>query len=146
MRVPRQTGNVPRPMHWPSGQVRPLVYIELTEQVISVIVIVVDGRFIVALKRHKTMHSSYAWHRCASGPEVLHARVSRAGDSFHAGKRAQSNTSANPPRDAAKTVRTTIHRVSVGVLRIKLHVVLALGVWTSICGNTSRFLFNEIIC
>ena len=30
------------------------------------------------------------------------------------------NTSGNPPRDAAKTVRTTIHRVSGGVLRIKV--------------------------
>ena len=46
-----------------------------------------------------------------------------------------SNTSGTPPRDAAKTVRTTIHRVSVGVLRIELRLVFALGEWTSICGE-----------
>ena len=34
-----------------------------------------------------------------------------------------NNTSGNPPRDAAKIVRTTIYRVSVGVLRIKFHLV-----------------------
>ena len=35
------------------------------------------------------------------------------------------NTSGNPPRDAAKMVRTTIRRVSVGGLRIKL-----VGIWS----------------
>ena len=35
----------------------------------------------------------------------------------------ESNTSGGPPRDAAKIVRTTIHRVFVGVLRIKFHLV-----------------------
>ena len=37
------------------------------------------------------------------------------------------NTRGTPPRNAAKIVRTTNHRVSVGVLRIKLHVVFVLG-------------------
>ena len=36
-----------------------------------------------------------------------------------------SNTSGTPPRDAAKMVSTTTLRVSVGVLRIKLHLVFA---------------------
>ena len=41
----------------------------------------------------------------------------------------RDNTSGTPPRDSAKMVRTTIHRVSVGVLRIKLwHLVYCL-VW-----------------
>ena len=39
------------------------------------------------------------------------------------------NTSGTPPRDAAKIVRTTIHRVTVGVLKIKL---LAFGVLFSV--------------
>ena len=34
------------------------------------------------------------------------------------------STSGNLPRDAAKIVRTTIHRVSVGVLKIKI-----VGIW-----------------
>ena len=34
-----------------------------------------------------------------------------------------NNTTGNPPCDAAKIVRTTIHRVSVGVLTIRLHLV-----------------------
>ena len=33
-----------------------------------------------------------------------------------------TNTSGTPPRDPAKMVRTTIHCVSVGVLRIKICV------------------------
>ena len=41
----------------------------------------------------------------------------------HNGPLGGDNTSGTPPRDAAKRIRTTIHRVSVGVLRIKLHLV-----------------------
>ena len=36
----------------------------------------------------------------------------------------RTDTSGTPPRDAAEIVRTTIHRVSEGVLRIKWHWVL----------------------
>ena len=35
-----------------------------------------------------------------------------------------NNTSGTTPRDPAKIVRTTIHSVSVEVLRMKLHLVL----------------------
>ena len=35
------------------------------------------------------------------------------------GEDARTNTSGIPPRGAAKIVRTTTHRVSVGVLRIR---------------------------
>ena len=56
------------------------------------------------------------------------------------------NSSGTPPGDASKIVRTTIHRVSAGVLKIKLHLVFAPGEWTSICGNTSWCSFHDMIC
>ena len=44
------------------------------------------------------------------------------------------NTSGTPPRDAAKIARTTIHRVSVGVLRIEL-----VGIWCFVvCRSRAR--------
>ena len=39
------------------------------------------------------------------------------------------NTSGNPPRDATKMIRTTIHRVSVGVFRIKFWHLVSCFVW-----------------
>ena len=44
----------------------------------------------------------------------------------HMSQRRHEAEAGSGPRDAAKMVRTTIHRVSVGVSRIKLHLVFAL--------------------
>ena len=60
-----------------------------------------------------------------------------------------ANTSGNPPRDAAKAVRTTIHRVSVGVLRIEFWHMVFCFVWvpskTLKCfhGSVSRICYVQ---
>ena len=68
--------------------------------------------------------SALEMHRTPSCPEVV-------------------NTSGNPPRDAAKIVHTTVHRVSFGVLRIKLwHLVHC---FVSVPSKTLKG-FHEVFC